>query len=77
MGQQLSLATYRASYLKTDGVRQTIFSMGFVLTRDNDHGVFGTESEHTARHRKLNVRMELGIADPIEIGLGLVHTREK
>ena len=28
-----SIATYRASYLKTDGVRQTMFRMGPVLAR--------------------------------------------
>ena len=52
----LSLTTYRASYLETDGVRWTMFSMGLVLARDNDHGVSGAEPKHTTRYRELIVR---------------------
>ena len=39
--------------METDGVRQTMFSMGPILARDNDHGVAGAESERTARYGEL------------------------
>ena len=43
----------RGWLLEIDGERRTMFRMGPVHARDNGPGVFGTESERTARHRDL------------------------
>ena len=55
-----------------------MFRMGPVHTRDNGPGVSGAEPERTARYRDLfTPEQEYSIADPIEIGLGRVHTRQE
>ena len=52
-----------------------MFSMGPVLARDNDHGVSDAEPERTAGYQKLIIHSNrIGIADPIEIGLGFAHS---
>jgi len=53
-----------------------------VLAWDNGPGVSDTESEHTARYQDLLIlnrsnRENKSIADPLRIGLGLVHTQQE
>ena len=52
--------------------------MGPVHARDNGSGVSGAEPERTARYWDLwTPEQEYSIADPLEIGLGRVHTRHE
>ena len=39
--------------MKTDGDRRIMLRMGLVHARDNGQGVFGTESERTAKYQDL------------------------
>ena len=52
--------------------------MGPVHARDDGPGVSGTEPECSARYWDLlYTQIGVGIVEPIEIGLGLVQTRQE
>jgi len=55
-----------------------MFSIGRVLTRDNNEGEYSTEPERTARYRDLLMtKLDNNNAAPIGIYLGACRTSER